>query len=105
MATLLQRSIAHPDRRRARAALEVARGLRWVSPWVVGTLAFLAVPVAMSVYYSFTEYSLLEPPVFVGTENYREMLHDHLFWTALRNTAAFALASTLLGTAGSTLIA
>jgi multiple sugar transport system permease protein len=82
-----------------------AHGLLWISPWAVGTIVFIVVPVAMSVYYSFTEYSLLEPPVFVGMENYREVLHDHLFWAALRNTAVFTLACTVLGVAGSTLIA
>lgn len=80
-------------------------GLLWVSPWIVGTALFLGVPVAMCVRYSLSEYSLLEPPVWVGLSNYREMAGDAVFWRALGNTAVFALACTVLGTALSVLIA
>lgn len=84
---------------------DTLRGLLWISPWILGTLVFLVVPVAMSVRYSFTDYSLLEPPAWVGLDNYREMASDALFWRALRNTAVYALACTLLGTALSVAIA
>ena len=82
-----------------------AHGLLWISPWLIGVVVFLLVPIGMSIYYSFTEYSLLEPPVFVGAENYREVLHDQLFWIALRNTVIFTAACTTLGIIASTLIA
>ncbi len=59
-------------------------GLAWISPWIVGTILFLVVPVAMSVYYSLTDYSLLDKPVFVGLANYAEMAHDVVVWKALR---------------------
>lgn len=77
---------------------DAAHGLLWISPWVLGTLLFLVVPVGLSVYFSFTEYSLLEPPVYVGADNYRELAHDALFWKALKNTLVYAGACTLLGT-------
>lgn len=72
-------------------------GLAWVSPWLVGFLWFLAVPVAMSLYYSFTDYSLLEKSVPVGLANYREMLGDGLFWASLRNTLLYTFASVAAG--------
>jgi len=72
-------------------------GLAWVSPWLVGFLWFLAVPVAMSLYYSFTDYSLLEKSVPVGLANYREMLGDSLFWASLKNTLLYTFASVALG--------
>ena len=75
------------------------RGLLWVSPFLVGLVFFLLVPAAMSLYYGFTEYSLLDRPVWTGTANYREMLSDRLFWTAARNTGLYALASVVLSTA------
>lgn len=82
-----------------------AHGLLWISPWIIGAVAFLAVPVGMSIYYSFTDYSLLEPPVYVGMNNYSEIARDSLFWIALRNTAVFALACTVGSTILSVLIA
>lgn len=80
-------------------------GLVWISPWLIGTAVFLAIPVGLSAYYSLTDYSLIEPPVYVGFDNYREIVADALFWTALRNTALYALASVVLGTTFSVLIA
>ena len=84
---------------------ERASGLLWISPWILGTLAFLVVPAGMSAYYSMTDYSLLEPPVYVGAENYVEIGRDVQFWTALRNTVAYAGACVVLGTVVSVLIA
>jgi multiple sugar transport system permease protein len=80
-------------------------GLAWVSPWLVGFLWFLAVPAAMSLYYSFTDYSLLERPVGIGLDNYREMLGDRVFWIAVRNTGLYTLVSVTVGGALSLLIA
>lgn len=73
----------------------VLHGLAWVSPWIVGATVFLLIPVILSVWYSLTDYSLLEEPVFVGLENYRELMSDGLFAVAVVNTAGFALASVI----------
>lgn len=73
-------------------------GLLWCSPFLAGTLLFLLVPAAMSLFFSFTQYSLIEPPLPVGLANYREMLGDELFWKVIGNTAEYALGSVLLGT-------
>jgi multiple sugar transport system permease protein len=69
-------------------------GLAFISPWIVGFLAFTVYPVAASVYYSFCDYDVLTKPIWVGTLNYRDMLTDRVFWQSLGNTfyfAAFAL--------------
>lgn len=68
-------------------------GWVWVSPWVIGFAAFLLLPMGMSAYYSFTEYPMLEAPVWVGLENYARMLTDSKFWGAVFNTAWYALAT------------
>jgi multiple sugar transport system permease protein len=88
-----------------RPARQWVHGVLWISPWIVGTTLFLVVPVAMSLFYSFTDYSLLEPPVFIGAGNYTEIAHDALFWKSLTNTAVYALACVVLGTIVSVLIA
>ncbi len=76
----------------------LGRGLLWVSPWIVGFLLFLATPLGLSLYYSFTDYSLLESPVPIGLANYLELLGDELFYVTLRNTALYAVCSVTLGT-------
>jgi multiple sugar transport system permease protein len=66
-------------------------GLFFVAPWVIGFLAFTAYPMVKSLYYSLTDYQVLQPqPDFIGLDNYRHMLHDTFFWTALTNTAYLA---------------
>ncbi len=72
-------------------------GLAFVSPWVFGFALFTLVPVAMSLYYSFCDYSLLQPPVFRGLDNYRALAADPIFWHVVRNTAYYAVVALPLG--------
>ncbi len=68
-----------------------AVGWLWVSPWIVGFLAFMLVPIGMSLYYSFTDYPLLEPPLPVGWANYTRLLSDGVFGLAVRNTLVYTV--------------
>jgi multiple sugar transport system permease protein len=77
----------------------------WISPWIIGTIVFLAIPVGMSAYYSLTDYSLLEPPIPVGFANYREIAGDGEFWMSLKNTGVYTLGCVVFGTVLSVLIA
>ena len=77
----------------------VLTGLLWISPWLVGFGAFMLLPVAMSLYYSLTDYPLLEPPLFIGGGNYGRMLTDEVFHKTLVNTLIYAGASIPLSTA------
>jgi multiple sugar transport system permease protein len=60
--------------------------LLFLSPWLIGFLAFTAYPMLSSLFFSFTRYDLLGEPVPVGLANYRFLLHDPLFWQAMKNT-------------------
>jgi multiple sugar transport system permease protein len=61
-------------------------GLLFISPWLVGFLAFYVYPALASLYYSFTDLRILSEPEWIGLDNYRRMLGDPLFWKALSNT-------------------
>jgi multiple sugar transport system permease protein len=67
-----------------------AVGLAWVSPWLVGFVAFMLIPASMSLYYSFTDYPLLQSPLWSGTANYTRLLHDATFHKTLVNTLIYA---------------
>lgn len=69
---------------------QLGKGLAFLSPWLIGFLAFTLIPVILSFYYSLCEYSLLQPPMFIGAENYRELARDNVFWQSLGNTLYFA---------------
>src|SRR5689334_20392968 len=68
----------------------LARGLAFLSPWLVGFAFFTLIPILLSLYYSFCRYSLLQPPLYRGLENYRNLMADPVFWLAVRNTAIYS---------------
>ncbi len=73
-------------------------GLLWTSPWLVGFGAFMLLPMVLSLYYSFTDYPLLKPPVFVGLDNYRGLMADDRFWLVVRNTLIYSAVAIPLST-------
>jgi multiple sugar transport system permease protein len=59
----------------------------FMSPWIVGFLAFFLYPMLTSLYFSFTHYDLLSEPRWIGLDNYRYLFTtDPSFWPAVRNT-------------------
>ncbi len=66
------------------------KGLAFCSPWLVGFLAFTLIPVVLSFYYSLCDYTLLQNPHFIGTENYSMLWHDDVFFKSLINTLEYA---------------
>ncbi|CAN5405787.1 sugar ABC transporter permease [soil metagenome] len=66
-------------------------GLVFVSPFLLGFLVFTAGPLIASLYFSFTRYDVLNPPVWRGLENYRNMLQDERFTKTLYNSLYFTL--------------
>jgi len=80
-------------------------GLLWTAPWWLGFLLFLAVPMGLSLYISFCDYPLLQPPVYVGAANYRELAADPVFHKVLGNTFVYAALAIPLGTVFAVLLA
>ncbi|CAN5592651.1 sugar ABC transporter permease [soil metagenome] len=77
-----------------------ATGLALILPWLVGFVVWNLVPLAASVYLSFTEFNILQPPEWVGTANYERLLGDDAqFWASLRLTMAYAALTVPLGLA------
>ena len=66
-------------------------GLLFASPWLIGLLLFYAYPLIASIYFSFTNYSILQPGDFIGLSNYKELFSDPLFWKSIYNTIYFAV--------------
>lgn len=68
-------------------------GMAFAAPYLVGICIFLLFPLAMSLYYSFCDYSMLQPPLWIGLDNYRHLLTDDTFHIALINTLIYAAIS------------
>lgn len=63
----------------------------FLAPYLLIFLTFTVIPVLMSIALSFTYYNMLEPPKWVGWDNYiRLFLADDVFLIAVKNTFLFA---------------
>jgi multiple sugar transport system permease protein len=72
------------SRRRLRSNLTV---LSFMAPVLIGITVFLVYPLVSAVYFSFTKFSLLTDPEWVGLRNYKAMLTDPTLRQAAYNTA------------------
>lgn len=82
------------------------KGLAFISPWLVGFLAFVFYPVLASAYYSLTRYDVIRPARFIGLENYVELFtKDDIFWTVIQNTLFLVLIGVPAGLVGAFLLA
>jgi multiple sugar transport system permease protein len=70
---------------------EALVALLFISPWIVGFGVFLLYPLLASIYYSFCDYSVLRPPVWIGGANYHDLWNDEVFWLTLKNTGVYAI--------------
>ncbi|MBI3957983.1 MAG: sugar ABC transporter permease [Chloroflexi bacterium] len=70
-------------------------GLFFVTPAMLFFLIFNLYPMLNGLYLSFTEYTLLKPPVFIGIANYTGLLDNKEFLNGLQVTAAFVLGTTI----------
>ncbi|WP_127142623.1 carbohydrate ABC transporter permease [Pelagibacterium montanilacus] len=73
-----------------------------MSPAVLLLLAWMIVPLSMTLWFSFQRYNLLMPGMeyFTGLDNYRYFFANPSFWAALTNTLVLVggvLAITLIG--------
>jgi multiple sugar transport system permease protein len=83
---------SHPAGRKRMWLDEEARaGLVFASPFILGFIVFTAGPLLASLYFSFTRYDVLNPPVWQGLANYRHMFDDPRFARTLYNTLYFTL--------------
>lgn len=68
---------------------KLSSGWLFASPFLFGFAVFTVYPLFASLYYSFCDYNVFDPPVFTGTKNYAELLRDPLLRTACWNTLVF----------------
>jgi multiple sugar transport system permease protein len=76
---------------------EAAWAYFFISPWIIGFIAFTIGPMLASLYYSFTEYDIISQPRWIGLANFRELLSDPLFWKSLQVTVYYASLALPLG--------
>lgn len=70
----------------------------FISPWLIGFLAFTLYPMLASAYYSLTVYNVVDMR-FVGLQNFQELVADDLFYKSLWVTAKYTFVGVPLGIA------
>ena len=63
----------------------------FVTPPMILFLVFTLLPMIMAITLSFTEYDILNPPRFIGIDNFLKIVKDDFFWIALRNTCYYTV--------------
>ena len=68
----------------------------FLAPAFAFLILFLLIPLIQVIYYSFTDFDLLTPPVWAGLNNYSRLLQDPQFWGALGRSFLYLLVTPIL---------
>jgi multiple sugar transport system permease protein len=108
LSTVRRAKATTPEEKRLRAK-EASRdnkaGYLFLLPWLIGLVLITLGPMLASLYLSFTNYSLIQAPSWIGLDNYTRMLGDERFHNALKVTFIYVFVSTPLQLAVALVIA
>jgi multiple sugar transport system permease protein len=104
-ASRAKRSARQTSRRVRLGAGDAFWGGLFVSPQLIGLLAFTLFPVLMSLYLCFTSWNFIDPPEFVGLRNLTAVFGNTEFYTSLFNTFFLVAGIVPLTTVSSLLLA
>ncbi|MFV0393561.1 MAG: carbohydrate ABC transporter permease [Coprobacillaceae bacterium] len=63
----------------------------YLTPWLIGLVVFKIYPMIETIVYSFTDYSLMNNPQFVGLENYTTLFQNPKFMISLTATLKYVI--------------
>ncbi len=84
---------------------ESLQGFAYIAPSLILILTFSVIPILMSLYFSFTDYNVLQAPQWAGVKNYVRMLRDPYVRASLKNTFFFTLVTVPIQTVLSLILA
>jgi pectin-derived oligosaccharide transport system permease protein len=88
-----------PEEKRLRkkeASRDNKAGYLFLLPWLIGLVVITLGPMLASLYLSFTNYSLIQAPKWVGLANYARMFTDERLHNSLKVTFIYVFVSTPL---------
>ncbi len=96
--TSIQRTKPKTERDKQLQKKEAGRdnkaGYLFLLPWLIGLVVITIGPMLASLYLSFTNYSLIQAPSWIGLENYARMLTDERLHNSLKVTFIYVFVST-----------
>ncbi|NQZ68124.1 MAG: sugar ABC transporter permease, partial [Lentisphaeria bacterium] len=65
----------------------------FISPWIIGFIMFSLGPIIASIYWSFTRYSIVEAPRWVGLDNFYVIFNgfEPNFFNSVRVTVLYSI--------------
>lgn len=78
-----------PSRFSIRRIGDLKIALLFIFPALIGFVIFFLIPTIRGIYLSFTEYSILGDPTWIGIKNYTAIFSDDLFWNAMAVTVQY----------------
>ena len=88
-----------------RARRNAIFGMLYILPSFLLIMAFSIIPIAMSAYFSFTKFNILQSPQWLGLSTSARMIKDTFIHASLKNTLLFTLITVPVQTVISLLIA
>ena len=70
---------------------DIIMGYLYILPTFILISVFSIIPIFMNVYYSFTQFNVIQSPQWTGLTNYLRMLKDPYIAASFRNTFLFTL--------------
>jgi putative chitobiose transport system permease protein len=68
----------------------------FLAPALLVIAVFVLYPIGAVIYYSFTDYNIVTPPVWIGLKNYQQLAVDPVFWQALSHSFIYLLVTPIL---------
>ena len=68
----------------------------FLAPSIALIGVFVVYPILAVVYYSFTDYDIIRPPVWVGLDNFIKVFGDETFWLALLHSFIYLAATPII---------
>jgi putative chitobiose transport system permease protein len=68
----------------------------FLGPALVLLGIFVIYPIVAVVYYSFTDYDIVRPPVWVGLQNFQRLFEDGTFWLALTHSFVYLIVTPII---------
>jgi len=94
-------SIGKLRKMQPRAKRDFRLGIAFLSPWILGFLAFTLIPMIATLIFTFVDIKITEgimnPMNFVGIENYKTMAGDPQAWRSMWITIRFGLIALPIG--------
>ena len=63
----------------------------FLTPALIVIAIFVVYPIFAVIYYSFTDYNIVNPPAWVGVSNYVNLFQETVFWQALAHSFIYLL--------------